>query len=374
LKISHQKNTIPCRSNRLGNHQGERAQYGLLFIAYIIFSIVFCVICTVSTKCLGYLFNIKLKLQQYLIDAQLLEGIFSFHLILTLFFIFLISYGEKLGYSYGVTAFSGIMFLALFAVTVFIMHSIYQNAQQNALFKHQLKQYENLQKYTQKLEKSYGTMRQFKHDYINIFTTISGFIEKDDLPSLKEYYQNKIAPLSHNFIETNHRLNDLMNISCLELKSILSSKLIYAMEIGIKTEIEIREPILYLNMDSLDLSRIIGIFMDNAIEAALETEEIELHFAMFYKNEALCIIIRNSAKLVSEYSIIETRKLGVSTKGDYRGIGLFNVTQILNNYSNIVWDTSFKAPYFSQELTIFPKNSKDKDPETYDAHLSLRGR
>jgi two-component system sensor histidine kinase AgrC len=127
-------------------------------------------------------------------------------------------------------------------------------------------------------------------------------------------------------------------------------------------------------MDSLDLSRIIGIFMDNAIEAALETEEIELHFAMFYKNEALCIIIRNSAKLVSEYSIIETRKLGVSTKGDYRGIGLFNVTQILNNYSNIVWDTSFKAPYFSQELTIFPKNSKDKDPETYDAHLSLRGR
>ena len=34
LKISHRKNTTPCRSNHRRYPQGERAQYGVLFIAY----------------------------------------------------------------------------------------------------------------------------------------------------------------------------------------------------------------------------------------------------------------------------------------------------------------------------------------------------
>jgi hypothetical protein len=35
LKIAYRKSTIPCRYNRHRNHQGERVQYGLLFITYI---------------------------------------------------------------------------------------------------------------------------------------------------------------------------------------------------------------------------------------------------------------------------------------------------------------------------------------------------
>lgn len=319
----------------------------------VIFNIFYCIICAVLTKLLGYLLNKKFGLKRYLTDSHTLKGIFTFLILLVLLFILHISYGENLGYTSGVTAFSAITFLSLFITAVFLMHSIYKNTQQTEYLKNQIQQYENLQLYTQKLEASYGTLRRFKHDYINIFTTMSGYIADGDLAALKEYFQQKITPLSRNLSESDHKLNDLKHISCRELKSILSSKLIYSMELGIQTGIEICEPIHQIFMDPLDISIIIGIFMDNAIEAALDTAEKEIHFAMFYKKASLVIIIHNSA-LPPVTPIPETRQLGTSSKSSIRGVGLYNVSQILKNYPNVLWNTSYQAPYFTQELNILP--------------------
>jgi len=41
---------------------------------------------------------------------------------------------------------------------------------------------------TKKIEESYGAMRRFKHDYLNILTTLELFIKEGDLQGLKEYY------------------------------------------------------------------------------------------------------------------------------------------------------------------------------------------
>lgn len=320
----------------------------------IIFNTSYCLLCAISTKLIGYLMNEKLCLDQYLNDSHTLKGIFSFLFLLVILFIFHVSYGEILGYSYGVTAFSGISFLLLFIIAGFLMHSIYQHTRQAELAKSQIRQFEDLLTYTKKLEESYQTMRRFKHDYINIFTTISSFINNDDLPALKEYYQQKIIPLSQAFIESNHKLNDLMHISCQELKSVLSSKLIYSMELNITTELEIKETIKEIYIDSLDVSIVVGIFLDNAIEAALESKEKELHLAIFYKNDFLFILIRNSTLPLNK-SIYEIRQFGISSKGNMRGIGLYNVSHILNKYPNVLWDTIYEPPYFLQELKISPQ-------------------
>lgn len=239
----------------------------------IIFNTIYCLFCALSTKLIGRILNKKLCLHQVLTDTHTLKGIFSFLFLLVILFIFHVCYGEILGYSYGVTAFSGISFLLLFIVASFLMYSIYRHTQQVELARNQIRQFEDLLKYTKKLEESYQTMRSFKHDYINMFTTISGFINEDDMPALKKYYQQKIAPLNQTFMESDHKLNNLMYISCQELKSIFSSKLVYSLELGIKTELEIQETIEISGIDSLDISIIIGIFLDNAIEAAAESEE-----------------------------------------------------------------------------------------------------
>ncbi|HBE87312.1 MAG TPA: hypothetical protein DDW53_21145 [Lachnoclostridium sp.] len=319
--------------------------------AIIIFSWVYCVYCGITTKLIGWYFHKKLKLSQYLTNRHLLKAIFIDLFLLVLFYIFNFSYGERLGYNYGVIAVNGIIFIFLFSITVLLMYSVYKITISEQSYKHRMAQFENLRTYAERLEKSYGIMRKFKHDYMNILITMSGFMKENDMVGLKEYYGERILPISHAFTESDTKLGTLSNIKNTALKSLLSSKFVYMMEIGIKTEIELIEPVNDLNMDCLDLSRILGILLDNAMEASIETKENEVRFCMFYKEKDLHLIIQNTA-LPPTYAISELRSHEISTKGENRGIGLFNVDMILKNYENTIWNTTYEEPYFTQELIL----------------------
>ena len=157
----------------------------------IIFSILYCVFCGLTTKMLGWYFHKKLNLSNYLTNPYLLKAIFIDLFILVFFYIFNFSYGEYLGYNYGVIALNGILFLLLFAITVYLMYSIYKATMGEQANKHRMSQFENLRIYTDRLELSYSTMRKFKHDYMNILITMSGFMEDNDLQGLIKYYGEK---------------------------------------------------------------------------------------------------------------------------------------------------------------------------------------
>ncbi len=317
----------------------------------ITFSCIYCMFCGATTKLIGYYFHKKLNIAKYLTNYHLLKAIFIALFLLVFFYIFNFSYGERLGYNYGVIGLNGIIFLLLFIITVFLMYTVYTVTMREQAYKHRMAQFENLRVYTERLENSYGIMRKFKHDYMNILVTMSGFMKENDMDGLKEYYGERILPISHAFTESDTKLGILSNIKNTALKSLLSSKFVYMMEMGIRMEIELLEPIGDLNMDCLDLSRILGIFLDNAMEAAMETEVKEVHFCMFYKEKNLHLIMQNTA-LPPTYAISELRSHEISTKGENRGIGLFNVDMILKNYENAIWNTTYEEPYFTQELIL----------------------
>ena len=321
----------------------------------IIFSITYSVYCGITTKLLGWYIHKKLNISQYLTNSHLLKAIFIDLFILVFFYIFNFSYGEYLGYNYGVIALNGIIFLLLFGITVYLMYSIYKATMGEQAYKHRMAQFENLRHYTERLENSYGIMRKFKHDYMNILSTMSGYMEENNMDGLMKYYGDQVLPISHAFAESDTKLGALSNVKNTALKSLLSSKFIYSMEIGIKAEIELLEPIETLPMDSLDLSRVIGIFLDNAIEAATETKEKQLAFCMFYKEQDLYIIIRNSSPEL-DHPISELRNQGISSKGVNRGVGLYNVEVILNHYENVIWNTTYENPYFTQEIILRKNN------------------
>ncbi len=317
----------------------------------VTFSIIYCIYTGITTKLIGWYFHENLKISKLFINKHLLTAVFIDLIFLVFLYIFNFSYGEHLGYNYGVIALNGIIFLILFAITAFLMYYIYKITLAEQAYKHRMAQFENLRTYTDRLEESYGVMRKFKHDYMNILSTLSGFLKDNDMDGLKEYYGERILPISRAFTESDTKLGILSNIKNTALKSLLSSKFVYMMEIGIKTEIELTEPIKELNMDCLDLSRIIGIFLDNAMEASVETEEKEIRFCMFYKEKDLYLIIQNTA-LPPTYTISELRSHNVSTKGENRGVGLYNVDIILKNYENVIWNTTYEEPYFTQELIL----------------------
>lgn len=314
------------------------------------FSSIYCIICFITTFILGYVLNSKLRIYTYLADDNLCKVIFIVLLSLSTLFIFNFSYGEYIGYSYGVT-FNGILFLWLFISVSILMWFLYQNIQKKMQAENMLRQYEHLQTYTEEVEKLYVSMRSFKHEYVNLLSTLTGYIDKGDITQLKDYFYSEILPISQAFSESDARLGSLSHIELLELKTLLSSTLISAMELGINIELELTDSIRNIQMKSVDLVKVLGIFLDNAIDAALNSDEERIQLCFLLKEDCMVIILRNSS-FPPQIPLARLADWGISSKGAQRGIGLYNAKSILNQYPHILWDMEYQAPYFTQTLTI----------------------
>ena len=316
------------------------------------FSLLYCVLCFVLTKTSGAALNQKIGISRIFSNPRLCMTIFLTLSILGILFVFNFSYGESIGYGYGAIAFNGCSFLAAFIAITILLRTLYQAIRRQEENNSMAEQYENLQTYTRKLEELYNSMRSFKHDYVNLLATMSGYMEENNMKELKSYFYQEILPISHSFSENNSRLSSLSFIENLELKGLLSSKLIRAMELGLHVELEISKPVSAFSMRPVDLALVMGIFLDNAIEAAENTDEKLIRFAVITAPEYLRFLLQNSS-LPPECPISRLTEWGVSTKGKHRGIGLYNARTILDAYPQVQWDFHYENTRFTQALTIF---------------------
>lgn len=272
-------------------------------------------------------------------------------LLIVLIFISNIVLGEYAGYSSKVITFNSILFGLYAIASTVVLLSLLKATYIETQTKIKQDSFDNMQSYTTQIEKMYSSLRAFKHDYINIMTSLTGYIEENDMPGLKSYFNKEIIPIGNAITMSNYNLNQLMNVSPLEVKSILSAKIIYAHELGLNLNIEVCEPVNITGIDIIDLSRILGIFWDNAIEASLETEASQISFSIVKNRNAVAIIIKNTYS-VGTSSLHNLNKSTFSTKGENRGVGLYNVQNILNKYPNILLDTQYNDSIFSQHLEI----------------------
>ena len=149
-------------------------------------------------------------------------------------------------------------------------------------------------------------------------------------------------------------MNQLSNIEVLEIKSLLSAKMIYAHELGIDVTIDIPDPISGFSMDTVDLARILGIFLDNAAEAALETGQPRVGLNIIQNAGTVAVIISNSLQ-DTELALHKLKQQGFTTKTGHTGIGLANAQKIIGSYDNILWETTKQGGCFTQYLEIARK-------------------
>ena len=107
-------------------------------------------------------------------------------------------------------------------------------------------------------------------------------------------------------------------------------------------------------MPIYDFSRMLGILIDNAIEAASNTTEkiVKLAFRDSYNSNTQTVKIENTFSNV----YIDTNKIfekGFTQKENHSGMGLWEVTQIIKRNNNIKLLTTTKANYFIQTLEIY---------------------
>lgn len=325
-------------------------------VAYTIHIISFIILLICICPVLGRLLHLLISKIHTGFSRQLLLLIAT-NLSACLFvFLFNIIVGDMIGYNRKIVLFNCVLFLCYFIIsTVLIVNIIKAHLEKTEMDMRQ-DSYNRLQEYTSQIENMYSSLRSFKHDYSNIMLSMSGYIEANDMEGLREYFEKEILPTGKNISKNTAHINQLMNIKTTELKSIISAKLLYAIELNINVSIEVTDEIAEIPMDTLDLTRVIGIFLDNAVEAALETDAPSISFALIHLDTEYIFIISNSF-LEKGIPYASLAQPNVSSKGTNRGLGLYNAHEIIAKYNFVFLETEIQGKDFVQRLRITKSHS-----------------
>jgi len=210
--------------------------------------------------------------------------------------------------------------------------------------------------YTAGLETLTCELRKFRHDYLNILKTLGGYIELGNIEELKKYYNDVVNESELVLNKQDKCFMLLQYIKIDPLKSLIASKIANAQSFKIKTHIEIFEDIDELSINVIDICRIIGIFLDNAIEAAVNSEEKFIELAIIKNEEDIIFLISNSCTKDTP-PVYKLYQKNFSTKGSNRGIGLKTVREIISEKypTNVILNTKISNLKFMQELIITNK-------------------
>ena len=103
-------------------------------------------------------------------------------------------------------------------------------------------------------------------------------------------------------------------------------------------------------IQTIDLVRILGILMDNAIEE-VEQNHNDLTLLILQEENSLTIVVENYVE--KEVNINDINNSGFTTKKDHSGIGLQSLETIIEKYPNISHKVSCRNHRFIQESIIF---------------------
>lgn len=201
------------------------------------------------------------------------------------------------------------------------------------------------------LEETVDRLRILKHDYNNILQSINGYILTKQYSKLDEHINN--------LIDESKRITHVEAISPEVINQpaiygIVGSKYFRAEKKHIEFNISVNTDISNISFDFTDLSRILGILLDNAIEATEKAlhPQIYINFSYNKAKQADMIEIKNS---IAPNLIVDTNtifKKGASSKKIKSGLGLWEVKKIISSKSNSQIYADLKNQLFSQTIII----------------------
>ncbi len=218
----------------IANLQSNLTYYIIYIISYI--ALLAC-ICPV----IGRLLHFFIRKMHTGIPKQLVLLIAINLTACLLIFLFNIVIGEYIGYSRKIITFNCILFTCYFMISTFLIVTIIKTHIEKINMDMKQDSYNKLQEYANQIESMYSSLRSFKHDYSNIMLSMSGYIESNDMEGLREYFNKEILPISKTITKNTAHINQLINIGTPELKSIISTKLLYALELNIHVGVEVAD-------------------------------------------------------------------------------------------------------------------------------------
>ena len=243
--------------------------------------------------------------------------------------------------------------LIFFLIFILISSSLLKNLHIKIDVEAEKQKLEQQKKYIESLEKNNNEIRKFKHDFNNIILGLEGYITSNEVNNIKlrDYFYNNIKNLNTKIELDNIVLSHLNNIKVPSIKNLLTNKIISAQNNDFKVNISVEDEIDNFYVNEMQLSRILGIFLDNSLEAGLELDNNRfIELIILKANKTIVIQITNTFKNTN-LDIDKINESGYSTKGENRGIGLSSANDIISKH-NMILNTRIEDNLFKQILTI----------------------
>ena len=249
---------------------------------------------------------------------------------------------------------SGINYYINVGMVIFVVFSliyvIYNKFQRQAMED----KYNESMEYVLRYEKIINEQGKKNHEYNNQLMVIKGYINKPE--RLSEYLDEVIG---EHKTGQNYTVKQLGFLPDGGVKGLLYHKLSKMEDNNIKYYLYVDQNLKDKDIESFDLktyrdlTKLLGVFLDNAIDAALKSEEKEIEVELKDKDDCLLLTISNTYDKNTD--INKVGKSGFTTKGVGHGFGLSIVKDIAKTNSEIETFSSKESDKFIQTAMIYFK-------------------
>lgn len=252
-----------------------------------------------------------------------------------------------------------ITYLAIIVMLICVLLYLFKQKIENEKIS---KKYDELLDVMKSYESDIEEQRTLRHETKNEFATIKCKLQdKEDNKTIIEYIDSVIGEKGK---ASSTKYSKFKYLPSNGLKGFFYYRFIEAEKKGINVSINISKQIenSFLKdietKDFKDLARIIGVYLDNAIEASSTSEDKKLGIEMYLIKEKIELIITNTFN--NEINLDKIGKESFSTKGKHRGHGLLLVKKILSENNMFEAKNEIRGNIYIQSLKV-KDNKKNYD-------------
>lgn len=240
------------------------------------------------------------------------------------------------------------------SIVIFIEYFFKEKTRNNKL----MAEYDYLLEYVKTYEKVVIEKSKNQHEYKNQLILLKGMIDTSNKKPID--YINKMLNIED--CTTNyHWLEKLQYIPQGGLKGLIYFKIEKMLEDNINVFVDISSKLkeneiwnVCQDNDNLqDISRIIGVYLDNAIDAVKKTTKPSILIEATYEKDYIEIAFSNTFNENIELDKVDSE--GYSTKGKGRGYGLSLVKDIISKSTILNQTREINGIYYVQKLYIKQK-------------------